>query len=183
MFQLKLSLEKVTTPPRGHLKYVCMTIQWSSQYNWSEKESSFCSPLSLFHTRYKLLSSMTVYCNVEAPEREKQTLKKILIHRTQSSSKINTCIKKMYLLPLTTQCTLVPGTCCLRSLLNNSRYWVIVSTPSDCAKSPSGFAANTEGSSGTLGPRKDCMNSFVRFQQSPGMTHGQYSTWGNAQKG
>lgn len=85
-------------------------------------------------------------------------------------------------LPWTIQRTLLPGTCCLRSLLNNSRYWVIVSTPSDGAKSPSGLAANTEGSSGTLGPRKDCMNSFVRFQQSPGTTQGQYSTWGKTRR-
>uniref|UniRef100_A0A0E9WKQ7 Uncharacterized protein n=1 Tax=Anguilla anguilla TaxID=7936 RepID=A0A0E9WKQ7_ANGAN len=27
-----------------------------------------------------------------------------------------------------------------------------------------------------LGPRKLCMNSFIRFQQSPGTTQGQYST-------
>ncbi len=80
---------------------------------------------------------------------------------------------------LTTQRTLLPGICSLRSLLNNSRYWVIVSTQSAGAKSPSGLAANTDGSSGTLGPRKDCMNSLVRFQQSPGTTQGQYSTWGN----
>lgn len=52
----------------------------------------------------------------------------------------------------------------------------MVSTESAGAKSPSGLAANTDGSSGTLEPRKDCMNSFMRFQQSPGTTQGQYST-------
>lgn len=52
----------------------------------------------------------------------------------------------------------------------------MVSMLSDGANSPSGLAAKTDGSSGTLAPRKDCMNSFMRFQQSPGTTQGQYST-------
>lgn len=53
----------------------------------------------------------------------------------------------------------------------------MVSTQSAGAKRPSGLAANTVGSSGTLLQRKDCMNSFMRFQPSPGTTQGQYSTW------
>lgn len=52
----------------------------------------------------------------------------------------------------------------------------MVSMESAGAKSPSGLAANTDGRSGTLEPRKDWINSFMRFQQSPGTTQGQYST-------
>lgn len=77
---------------------------------------------------------------------------------------------------LQTQRTLLAGICNLRSLLNSSKYWVMVSTQSAGAKRPSGLAANTVGSSETLLPRKDCMNSLMRFQQSPGTTQGQYST-------
>lgn len=86
---------------------------------------------------------------------------------------------KLYI-SLESQRTLLPGTWSLRSLLNSSRYCVIVSMLSDGAKSPSGLAAKTDGSSGTLELRKDCRNSFMRFQQSPGTTHGQYSTWESA---
>lgn len=58
----------------------------------------------------------------------------------------------------------------------------MVSMESAGAKSPSGLAAKTDGSSGTLEPRKDCMNSFMRFQQSPGTTQGQYSTFGDTHR-
>lgn len=93
----------------------------------------------------------------------------------QYKNNIKENIKQIYVY-LLSQRTLLPGIWSLRSLLNSSRYCVMESIESAGAKSPSGFAAKTDGSSGMLELRKDCMNSFMRFQQSPGTTHGQYST-------
>ncbi len=81
---------------------------------------------------------------------------------------------------LRSQRTPLPGsTCCLRTLPKSSRYWLMVSVQSTGAYRPSALLVNTAGSSGVFEPRKLCMYSFSRFQQSPGITQAQYSTCGH----
>lgn len=127
-----------------------------------------------------LMWSSAVIIKPQTFKKKKNAWVPTLIHRTRNiPTSVQTWREKKQISLLQTQRTLVPGICSLRSLLNNSRYWVMVSIQSVGAKSPSGLAANTDGSSGMLGPRKDCINSFMRFQQSPGTTQGQYSTWGS----
>ncbi len=55
----------------------------------------------------------------------------------------------------------------------------MVSVQSTGAYRPSALLVNTAGSSGVFEPRKLCMYSFSRFQQSPGITQAQYSTCGH----